>query len=192
MRPGEAPRTPGPAGRGGHGGRPDWRGRLVAGVRLFLLSAVLLAGVGAIGQSIGWVALTTTLGPTAYLLLAHPDSVGARLRSAVVGHACAIACGLACLAVFGLWSHPSIAAQHSDTARQIGAEALAVGLTLFFLHLFDSHHPPAAATALLIASGISRPGPPLYGMLVGLALVLALAPLLATATSGLTRKRQGS
>ncbi|WNM32583.1 RICIN domain-containing protein [Streptomyces sp. Li-HN-5-11] len=31
------------------------------------------------------------------------------------------------------------------------------------LHLCDAHHPPAAATALLIASGITRPGPPLHG-----------------------------
>ncbi|MEV6791920.1 HPP family protein [Streptomyces sp. NPDC051320] len=159
------------------------RGRLLGGVRLFLLSALLLAGVGAIGHLIGWVALTTTLGPTAYLLLAHPESVQARLRGAVTGHALAVAVGLACLAVFGLWSHPSIAEQQQDTVRQIGAQAVAVGLTLFLLHVCDAHHPPAAATALLISSGISRPGPPLYGMLTGLALVLAIAPVLAAATS---------
>jgi hypothetical protein len=57
-----------------------------------------------------------------------------------------------------------------------------VGLTLFLLHVLDGHHAPAAATALLIASGIARPGPPLYGLLTGLALVLAIAPLLTAAT----------
>ncbi|MEW2157407.1 HPP family protein [Streptomyces sp. NPDC007189] len=165
---------------GGFGAVP---GRLLGGVRLFLLSALLLAGVGAIGHLIGWVALTTTLGPTAYVLLAHPESEGARLRSAVTGHVLAIAVGLACLAVFGLWSHPSIAQEHQETVQQIGAEALGVGLTLLLLHLCDAHHPPAAATALLITSGLSRPGPPLYGLLVGLALVLAIAPLIGMATS---------
>jgi hypothetical protein len=162
------------------------RSRLPGGLRLFALSALLLAGVGAIGHLIAWVALTTTLGPTAYLLLAHPESVTARLRSAVTGHTVAIAVSLACLAVFGLWSHPSVAEQHHDTAPQIGAQALAVGLTLFVLHMSDTHHAPAAATALLITSGITRPGPPLYGLLVGLALVLAIAPLLAAATSSRT------
>ncbi|MEU0112639.1 HPP family protein [Streptomyces bobili] len=167
------------------------RTRLLGGLRLFALSGLLLAGVGAVGNLIGWVALTTTLGPTAYLLLAHPGSMTARLRSAVTGHAVAIALGLACLAVFGLWSHPSVAEQHHETATQIGAQALAVSLTLFMLHLVDAHHAPAAATALLISSGITRPGPPLYGLVVGLALVLAIAPLLAAAISSRAGRGDG-
>ncbi|WP_324785923.1 HPP family protein [Streptomyces sp. H51] len=169
----------------------DTRSRLLGGVRLMLLSALLLAGVGAIGRLIGLVALTTALGPTAYLLLAHPESVTARLRTAVAGHALAIAVALACLAVFGLWTHPSVAERHQDTAGQIGAQALAVGLTLFLLHLCNAHHPPAAATSLLITSGICRPGPALYGLLVGLALVLAIAPLLTSATSRPARGGDG-
>ncbi|MFF8909512.1 HPP family protein [Streptomyces olivaceoviridis] len=160
----------------------DTRSRVLGGVRLMLLSGLLPAGVGAIGRLIGWVALTATLGPTAYLLPAHPESVTGRLRSAVTGHALAIAAALASLAVFGLWSHPSVAERHQDTAGQIGAQALAVGLTLFLLHLCDAHHPPAAATSPLITSGMCRPGPPLYGLLAGLALVLAVAPLLTAAT----------
>lgn len=88
--------------------------RLVGGFRLFVLSALLLAGVGAIGRLVGWVALTATLGPTAYVLLAHPGSVGARWRNAVSGHVLAVAVGLGCLAVFGLWDHPSVADQHHD------------------------------------------------------------------------------
>ncbi|GAA2483513.1 HPP family protein [Streptomyces longisporus] len=166
----------------GQGRRRIASERLVGGFRLFVLSALLLAGVGAIGRLAGWVALTATLGPTAYVLLAHPGSVGARWRNAVSGHVLAVAVGLGCLAVFGLWDHPSVADQHHDTARQIGAQALAVGLTLFLLHVLDAHHAPAAAPALLIASGIARPGPPLYGLLTGLALVLAIAPLLTAAT----------
>ncbi|OIK29234.1 HPP family protein [Streptomyces malaysiense] len=95
-----------------------------------------------------------------------------------------MASGLACLAAFGLWDHPSVVSRHGDTARQSVAQALAVGLTVFFLHLVDAHHPPAAATALLITSGITRPGPPLYGMLTDLALVLVLAPVLAKTLHG--------
>ncbi|WP_206306416.1 hypothetical protein [Streptomyces malaysiense] len=68
----EAPRT----GRGG-----GMRGRCAAGCRPFLRSAVPLCGVGATGPLIGWVTLTTTLGPTAYLLL-HSDHISARLRNA--------------------------------------------------------------------------------------------------------------
>ncbi|MFJ5531287.1 hypothetical protein [Streptomyces sp. NPDC093261] len=38
---------------------------LALGFRPFFLCAVLLAGVGEAGRLIGWVTLTTTLGPTA-------------------------------------------------------------------------------------------------------------------------------
>ncbi|WP_413811064.1 HPP family protein [Streptomyces sp. OE57] len=156
--------------------------RWAAGRRLFLASAALLAIVGAIGQGVGWIMLTTTLGPTAYVLLAHPESEAARLRNSSLGHMVATVCGLACLAVFGLWEHPSVAEQKSDTWPQIGAQALAVGLTLLALELIEAQHPPAAATALLITSGIARPGPPLYGMLLGLVLLIAGAALIAWVT----------
>ncbi|MER6738826.1 HPP family protein [Streptomyces puniciscabiei] len=123
--------------------------------------------------------LTTTVGPTAYLLPAHPEDEASRLRSSLFGHAAATGCGLAALAVSGLGDHPSVAEEHRDSLAQIAAQALAVGTTLLLLTVLHAHHPPAAATALLISSGIARPGPPLYGMLAGLALLIALAAVLA-------------
>lgn len=158
---------------------PLFTTRLHAGSRLLFLSAALLAATGFIGHAIGWILLTTTLGPTAYLLLAHPERASARVRDAVLGHASATACGLACLAAFGLWNQPSGLEQHHDTLPQVGAQALAVGMTLFILTLLCAHHPPAAATGLLITSGITRPGPLLYGMLTGLAIVICGSALLA-------------
>lgn len=158
---------------------PDTGARLRAGARLLVLGGSVLACVGFIGHGLHQVLLTTTLGPTAYLLLAHPDSEQAHLRSALLGHGAAMACGLSALAAFGLWSHPSIAQTHHDTTPQIWAQAAAVGLTLFFLAVLRAHHPPAAATALLITSGIARPGSGLSGMLLGLGLLIALAAVLS-------------
>jgi CBS-domain-containing membrane protein len=160
-------------------GLPTFTSRLLVGLRLLVLSAAVIAGTGVIGRAIGWVLLTTTLGPTAYLLLTHPDNETARVRSALLGHTAAAVCGLGCLAAFGLWDHPSIVEQRHDTMPQIGAQALAVGLTLLALAVLNAHHPPAAATTLLITSGIARPGPPLYGMLTGLAILIAAAAVLA-------------
>lgn len=156
--------------------------RLATASRLLIMSAALLAGIGALGHTVGWVLLTTTLGPTAYMLLIQPETEEARLRNAATAHAVATACGLACLAVFGLWHHPSIVVLHHDTWPQIGAQALAAGLTLAILALLGAHHPPAAATTLLITSGIARPGPQLYGMLVGLALLIGAGSVLSFAT----------
>lgn len=164
--------------------------RLPAALRLLVLAAGLLAAVGFLGHPLGWTLLTPTLGPTGYALLAHPESEQSRLRSAVLGHLAAICCGLGCLAAFGLWSHPSIVETGRDTATQIGAQALAVGLTLLLLTLLEVPHPPAAATALLITAGIARPGPRLYGMLVGLALVIVCSALLSRVPVPVFRARR--
>ncbi|MBR7830906.1 HPP family protein [Actinospica sp. MGRD01-02] len=152
------------------------------GVRLLVLSAAVLMAVGFLGHWVGLVMLTTTLGPTAYLLLAQPENEQARVRSAVLGHGAATACGLAMLAAFGLWNARSVAVVHRESPAQILAQALAVGATLLVLTLLDAHHPPAAATALLITSGIARPGLPLFGMLAGLAALIALSAALSLAT----------
>ena len=155
------------------------RRRLRGGGRLLVLSAAVLTAVGLLGRGTGLVMLTTTLGPTAYLLLAHPEHEQARVRNALLGHGAATAAGLGLLAAFGLWNHPSVTSEHRDAPAQILAQALAVGVTLLLLTLLDAHHPPAAATALLITSGIARPGPPLYGTLADLAALIALSALVS-------------
>jgi hypothetical protein len=161
--------------------------RVLLGLRLAVLAGLLLAAVGVAGhvvgasgaRAVGGTWLTTALGPTAYVLLAHPRSVTSRLRNAVVGHVAGVLAGLLALAVFGLWSAPSIVETHRESLAQVGAQGVAIALTLLVLTVADAHHAPAGATTLLVASGIARPGPELVGLLIGLAIVLALAPLLA-------------
>lgn len=156
------------------------RTRLLSGLRVGLLVGLLLAAVGAAGLLSGTgVWLTATLGPTAYLLVAHPSDVTARARNAIVGHSSALVAGLLALVVFGLWDAPSVVATHHETWIQIAAQGCAITLTLVVLTVADAHHAPAGATALLVSSGIAAPGTPLLGLVVGLALVLGLAPVLA-------------
>jgi hypothetical protein len=147
--------------------------------RFLLIVGAGLAVVGAIGHTIGWTLLSTTLGPTAYVFAAHPKSASAKRRNAILGHTSAVAAALFCLAVFGLWHHPPVTKLGHLTWPQVGAAALAGALTVALLELLDAHHAPAGATALLIASGIAKPGPPLYGLLIGLALLIAFGPLLS-------------
>jgi hypothetical protein len=165
------------------------RDRSLLGLRLALLGGVLVAAVGiaghfagsagALGDTVRGPWLTATLGPTAYVLLAHPRTVTSRLRNALIGHSAGILSGLLALALFGLWSAPSTAETHEESVAQVGAQALALALTLLVLTLTDAHHAPSGATTLLVASGIAKPGPGLYGLLIGLALVLLLARPLA-------------
>lgn len=157
------------------------------GLPLAVLTGALLAAVGLAGhlagaqgaRVLGGTWLTAALGPTAYVLLAHPRSVTSRLRNAVIGHVSAVLAGLGALAAFGLWAAPSIVETHRESLAQVFAQATALALTLLVLTVTDAHHAPAGATTLLITSGIARPGPELVGLLIGLAIVLLVAPLLA-------------
>jgi hypothetical protein len=153
--------------------------RVLTGLRFALLAGVSLAVVGAVGRGLAWPALTATLGPTAYVFAAHPGSESGRVRNATLGHAVGIGCGLAMLAAFGLWSAPSLAQTGYPTWAHVGAAAVAAGLTLFFLEVADAHHSPAAATALLVATGLAKPGRPLFGLVAGLAVLILAAPVLS-------------
>lgn len=157
----------------------DLRGRCVVALRLLIQSGLLVGAIGVLGHFIGFVLVTSTVGPTAYLMLAHPDQTHARLRNAAVGHGVAIGCGVACAAAFGLWHSPPVTQLGHTTLNQAAASGLAAALTLAALTILRTHHAPAAATALLISSGIAQPGRPLYGLMIGLALVMVGAPLLA-------------
>lgn len=155
----------------------SWRSRIILGCHYLVITAVVVGAIGVAGELVVWPLLTSTLGPTAYVFAAHPTSESARWRNAVLGHSVALASGLAALAAFGLWNEPSAGRNGYATLAQVGASAAAVGVTLLLLELMKSHHAPAAATALLITTGLARPGKPLAGLAVGLAVVLVAAPL---------------
>lgn len=152
--------------------------RLVLGVRYLLFTGILVGAVGIGGRFLAWPLLTSTIGPTAYVFAANPDSEAARFRNALIGHAVAIGCGLGALAVFGLVGHPSVSTTGSPSLAQVAASVTAVGVTVLLLQLAGSHHAPSAATALLITTGLAKPGAPLIGLVLGLAIVIALGPLI--------------
>jgi len=151
--------------------------RLALGVRYLLIAGVLVGAVGVAGLFLAWPLLTSTIGPTAYIFAAHPDTEAARFRNALVGHGVAIGGGLGALAVFGLTKYPSITAVGAPSLRQVAAAVVGVGFTLLVLELAGSHHAPAAATTLLVTTGLAKPGAPLVGLVVGLAIVIALGPV---------------
>ena len=94
-----------------------------------------------------------------------------------MGHSVALGCGLAALTIFGVMRYPSISTTESPSLRQVAAAVTGVGFTVLLLELVGCHHAPSAATALLITTGRAKPGAPLIGLVLGLALVIALGPL---------------
>lgn len=151
---------------------------MALGVRYLLLTGLLVGAVGLAGRYLAWPLLTSTVGPTAYVFAAHPQSEAARFRNALVGHGVAIACGLGALAALGLLRYPSVSRTGSPSAAQVAAAVVGVGLTVFCLELAGSHHAPSAATALLITTGLAKPGAPLIGLVLGLAVVITLGPFI--------------
>lgn len=149
------------------------------GARLGVLGVASIGVIGAADHFLPLVLLTATLGPTAYLLLAHPEHETARLRNAVIGHLTGVGAGLAALAMFGLWRIQQRPHLLTTDPQRLAAVAVAVGLTLLVLELASSHHAPAAATTILVASGLAGPGRPLVGLVLGVAGLLVVLAVLA-------------
>jgi hypothetical protein len=164
------------ARQGPHRSEP-WRAAIA--VRYSVFTGVLVGVVGIAGHWLAWPLITSAVGPTAYMFIAHPESETSRFRNALIGHTLAIGAGIGSLAVFGLLQQPSVSATGAPTLTQSASAAVAAGVTLGVLEMVGSHHAPAAATALLIATGLAKPGAPLTGLVLGLGIVIILAPLLS-------------
>jgi hypothetical protein len=156
-----------------------WLPRLSFAGRLGALGGLVAAVLGIADHLLSWPFLTSAIGPTAYLFIAHPESSTSTVRNASIGHAAGIAAGLAGLAVFGLWGAPSVAKTGHASIGQAGAAAASLAATLLILHLAKAHHAPAAASCILVATGLAEPILPLAGLIVGLGAIILAGPLLA-------------
>lgn len=140
-----------------------------------LASGALILAAGAMSLASGRPWLFPALGPTALLIAASPGHPTTRFHSIVVGHATAFACGWLAVLLLG--------AGNSEAARLLGggmpvarvwAAAFAVAGTALLQPSLKAYHPPAAATALLVALGAYRTdGRTALAMLAGV-LVVAL------------------
>lgn len=170
-----SPRTP--ARQGTPARRAGQTGRVRLALRYLRLTGALVAVVGLLGHWLAWPLITSTVGPTAYVFAAHPESETSRFRNAVIGHTVAVLVGLWALVAFALLHRASVSQTGAPTWEQTAAAATAAGVTVAVLELAGSHHAPAAATALLVATGLAKPGPPLIGLVLGLAVVIAAGPV---------------
>jgi CBS-domain-containing membrane protein len=106
---------------------------LGATVAMFLVLLVL---------SLQQAVITASIGATAFIVFAMPNSVTARPWNVVGGHVVGLISG-AC------WS----LVPHSSTLMAAVIYACAVGLTFFVMVVINAEHPPAAGTALGVAIG---------------------------------------
>jgi hypothetical protein len=139
------------------------------GARYLLLTGVFVGAVGVAGRFLGFA--PPHQHRRAYRLCVRRPSPqrGGKVPQRLGWPWVAIGCGLGALFVFGLVRYPSVSHTGSPSAVQVAAAVIGVGLTVFALELAGSHHAPSAATALLITTGLAKPGAPLIGLVLGVA-----------------------
>ena len=96
--------------------------------------------------------LFPALGPTAFLLFSAPLSLAAAPRSVVLSHLVAIVCGRSVLQLMSGLAGTAVSLEVGGWPVFCGASA-ALALTGLLLVRFALPHPPACASALVVAVG---------------------------------------
>ena len=110
------------------------------------LFATLIIFVVLLALSSQQAVIIASIGSTAFIVFAMPNSIAARPKNIIGGQLVGFACGYLC----GLIPH--------DAFFLVSAVvySLAVGLSMFIMVVTDTEHPPASGTALGVAiSGFS-------------------------------------
>jgi len=115
----------------------------IAGVVIFSV----LAAMDCAGQN---QAISASLGSSAFVVFAAPRSYSARLRSLLGGNFVGILTGaLVTLLLEITFPHST----QGWTMARMAAGAAAVSLSMFFMSITDTEHPPASGLALGIVLG---------------------------------------
>ncbi|WP_411823874.1 HPP family protein [Leptospira sp. 'Mane'] len=128
----------------------------------FISSSLSIWSILAVTEWFGHPLLVGSFGASAVLLFAVPDSPLAQPRNLVGGHLVAAITSVIVVAIFGT-SNFSI--------------GFALGLSIFFMYLTHTLHPPGGATALIGVIGHSGPMFILVPILLGVIILLLNAIL---------------
>jgi CBS-domain-containing membrane protein len=142
-----------------------WRARLSAPALLArfdeckVVSAVAAFNGGLAILTIGLFAWVTdlplvfpALGPSAFILFRSPMSPEASPRCVILGHLTGMACGYATWKLLGAMTGTTVSMQLGGSIPYFSA-SLALGATCLCLVRFSCPHPPACASAIVVALG---------------------------------------
>lgn len=118
-----------------------------------LIVAILMLTAGSLGLLLHQPWLFASLGPTAYLYGHTPNQASARFYNTVIGHTAAILAAFIAVVLVHAETTPSVFTTHELTWPRVAAAVLALTVAVPAELLLGASHPPAAATALLIALG---------------------------------------
>jgi hypothetical protein len=136
-----------------------------------LSGGLLVMAVGLAAWAIGQPWLVPSLGPTAYLQAESPAHPAAKPYHVVAGHLIGLAAGFVSVVIFNAWGDPVLLTDHQLTAARVCAASLALLLTLLGCLSVKASHPPAGATALLVALGSIATGAAAVSVAIGAAII---------------------
>lgn len=137
---------------------------------------ILIAGLLGLAFHRPW--LFASLGPTAFQLAEYPEQKSSRVYNVLVGHYIGLAMGFAAVALMNSWGAPNVLATHDLTAIRIWAAVIAMVLTSGVIVALRASHPPAGATALLVALGSFNTWHDAITVVAGVAIVGVLGEIL--------------
>ena len=160
-------------------GGPEWFWSPVTAA----FTTLLIGGVAVIaGQP--W--LFPSLGPSIFLHVHKPNLESARLYNTVMGHLIGVAAGAVGVLLTGASQAPSVLSSQTMPLSRVVASAIAMGICLLVQQLLKASHPPAAATALLIALGGFKLIPSdMLAIAVGVGLIVLIGEPLRRARVGI-------
>jgi hypothetical protein len=120
------------------------------------VSGTLILAAGAMSLATGKPWLFPALGPTAVLIATNPGHPTTRFHNIVVGHVTAFVCGWLAVLLLGAGDSFTLLGGHGIPVVRVWASAFAVAGMALVQPSFRAYHPPAAATALLVALGAYR------------------------------------
>lgn len=139
------------------------------------VAAALIVLVGAVGVWMKQPWLFAGLAPTIIMIAATPGHETTSFRAIVVGHVAAIACGYLALLLLNATAAPTMIATRIVPMDRVWASAAAMALLVIVQPQLKAYHPPAAATALLVTLGAYRMTGKTPLVLVGSAVLIAVA-----------------
>jgi len=137
---------------------------------------VLLTGV--VGIASGYALLLPSLGPSAYLAGEAPALPSSRFLNTIAGHLVALAVGFFAVWLLAANNDPATLTSGELTWARLGAATIAVVLSMMLLIAMHLSHPPAAATALLVALGSLHTPTQALSLVAGVAIIALAGELL--------------
>jgi len=135
-------------------------------------SVAVLALIGALSVWANEPWLTASLGPSVMTQALLANTKSATMYDTFLGQLVGLGVGFAGLYAVGAQGVPALASGEHLTWIRIAAVVIAFVLLVPFQHLLKIKHPPAGATALLVALGFEPPSwHTVWVMIVGIVMI---------------------